>query len=73
MPVGGVFCEQSNDLQNKADLVQDMAFEENVLQVDSVPVYSVQAAEGSTQPAPFVTHPVKKALQSELVFKVFDA
>ena len=33
----------------------------------------MQAEDGSTHPAPFVTQPAKKVLQSELDVKVFAA
>ena len=55
------------------DLEQETPFYEKVLHVDNTPVYVVQAVEESMHPAPFVLHPAKKLLQSELVVRVLGA
>ena len=64
---------QSKLLQNDADFEQALPFDANVLHVDNTPVYTVQAVEGSTHPAPLVTQPVKNVLHSALDFRVFAA
>ena len=39
----------------------------------NVPVYAIHPADGSIHPAPLVTQPFKKVLQSALVVIVFAA
>ena len=73
VPVGGFFYVQSNALQKEADFVQAEPLYVNVLQVARVPEYNMQPWDGSTQPAPLVTQPGKKLLQSVLVVNVFAA
>ena len=73
VPAGGVLFVQVKALQNKADFVQAEPLYVNVLQVARVPAYDVHYVAGSTHPAPLVTQPDKKLLQSALVVIVFAA
>lgn len=73
VPAGGVFNVQSKGLQNAVNLVQAIPLYEKVLHNAKPPLYEEHAVVGSTHPAPLVTHPVRKALQSELVVRVFAA
>lgn len=56
---------QSIALQNPVVFVHNLLDSENVAQVGSVPLYTVQAVDGTTHPPvdkPFQTHPEKNAL-----------